>query len=56
MDRKDRTLGNWSLNWEDPFRISQLFSNNAYEIAEVTIEGQIPRINYKYLKKYKPML
>ncbi|XP_050889374.1 uncharacterized protein LOC127094604 [Lathyrus oleraceus] len=32
MDQRDRTLGKWSSNWEGPFRILQVFSNNAYEI------------------------
>lgn len=32
MDQKDNTLGKWSPNWEGPFRIIQVFLNNAYEI------------------------
>lgn len=32
MDKNDKTLGKWSPNWEAPFRIIQVFSNNAYEI------------------------
>lgn len=36
MDRRDKTLGRWSPNWEGPFRIIQAFSNNAYEIEELT--------------------
>lgn len=39
MDKKDRTLGKWSLNWEEPFRIMQAFTNNAYEVEELTPEG-----------------
>lgn len=38
MDRKDMTLGKWSPNWEGPFRISQIFSNNAYKIEKLTHE------------------
>lgn len=35
MDWKDRTLGIWSSNWEGPFQIIEVFSNNAYEIEEL---------------------
>lgn len=56
MDRKDRTLGNWSPNWEGPLIIRQVFSNNAYEIEELTPEGRILRLNGKYLKRYKCIL
>lgn len=50
------TLGKKSLNWECPFQISQVFSINAYEIKEFTLEHRILRINDKYLKEYKHML
>src|SRR6266487_2306422 len=56
MDRKDRILGKWSPNWEGPFKISQIYSNGAYEIEELTSERRILNINGKYLKKYKPTL
>ena len=56
MDRKDKTLGKWSPNWEGPFKIVRVFSNNAYEIEELDSEGRIFRINGKYLKRYKPFL
>lgn len=39
MDQKDKTLGKWSPNWEDPFRNSQMFSNNTYGIEELTPES-----------------
>jgi hypothetical protein len=56
MDRKDRVLGKWSLNWEGPFKIVQVYSNGAYEIEELTPEKCALVINGKYLKKYKPVL
>jgi hypothetical protein len=49
-------LGKWSPNWEAPFKISQIFSNGAYEIEELTPEKRSLNINGKYLKKYKPAL
>ncbi|XP_050897750.1 uncharacterized protein LOC127104611 [Lathyrus oleraceus] len=55
-DRRDKALGKWSPNWEGPFRISQVFSNNAYEIEELSPDSRILRVNGKYLKKYKPKL
>lgn len=56
MDINDRTLGKWSPNWEGPFKILQVFTNNAYEVEELTLEGQVMRINDKYLKQYRPIL
>jgi hypothetical protein len=56
MDRRDRVLGKWSPNWEGPFKISQVFSNGAYEIEELSHEHRTVNMNGKYLKKYKPML
>lgn len=56
MDRKDKTICKWSLNWEGSFRISQVFSNNAYKVKELGPEVRTLRINGKYLNKYKAML
>lgn len=56
LDRKDGALGKWSPNWEGTIRINQVFSNNAYEIEKLGPDGQILRVNGKYLKKYKLML
>ncbi|CAJ2657404.1 unnamed protein product [Trifolium pratense] len=56
MDRRDRVFGKWSPNWEGPFKISQVLSNGAYEIEELTPEKRSVNMNDKYLKKYKPML
>ncbi|CAJ2630140.1 unnamed protein product [Trifolium pratense] len=56
MDRRDRVFGKWSPNWEGPFKISQVLSNGAYEIEELTPERRSVNMNGKYLKKYKPML
>lgn len=39
LDKKDRTLGEWSPNWERPFRVNQVFSNNAYEIEELNSDN-----------------
>jgi hypothetical protein len=56
MDRRDRVFGKWSPNWEGPFKISQVLSNGAYEIQELTAEQRSVNMNGKYLKKYKPSL
>jgi uncharacterized glyoxalase superfamily metalloenzyme YdcJ len=56
MDRKDRVFGKWSPHWEGPFKISQVLSNGAYEIQELTVEQRSVNINGKYLKRYKPLL
>lgn len=41
MDRKDRTLGKWSPNWEGPFKTMQAYTNNTYEVEELTPEDRI---------------
>lgn len=51
MDRKDRTLGKWSPNWEVPFQVIQSFSNSAYEIEKLDVDRRILRVNGKYLEK-----
>lgn len=56
MDQRDRTLGKWSPNLEGPFQINQAFSNNAYEIEELAFHHRIPRLNGKYLKRFKLMI
>ena len=56
MDRNDKVLGKWSPNWEGPFKISQFFSKNAYELEELDSDRRILLVNGKYLKKYKPIL
>jgi hypothetical protein len=54
MDMRDRVFGKWSPNWEGPFKISQVLSNGAYEIQELTSEKRTVNMNGKYLKRYKP--
>ena len=56
MDRNDRVLGKWSPNWEGPFKVLQVFSNNAYEVEELAPDRRILRVNGKYLKRYRPLL
>ncbi|XP_058725880.1 uncharacterized protein LOC131597187 [Vicia villosa] len=56
MDQKYKSLGKWSPYWEGLFKIVQVFTNNAYEIKELSEDCRILRINGKYLKKYKPIL
>jgi hypothetical protein len=56
MDRRDRVFGKWSPHWEGSFKISQVLSNGAYEIQELTAEQRSMNINGKYLKRYKPSL
>ncbi|KAK2366564.1 hypothetical protein QL285_079929 [Trifolium repens] len=56
MDRRDRAFGKWSPHWEGPFKISQVLSNGAYEIQELTLEQRTVNMNGKYLKKYRPSL
>jgi uncharacterized protein YsxB (DUF464 family) len=56
VDRKDRVFGKWSPHWEGPFKISQVLSNGAYEIQELTPEQRTVNMNGKYLKKYRPSL
>src|SRR3954466_10472644 len=56
IDRRNQALGKWSPHLEGPFRILKVFSNNAYEIEELTEDHTILRVNGKYLKRYKPSM
>ncbi|XP_058722767.1 uncharacterized protein LOC131594605 [Vicia villosa] len=56
LNLNDRVLGMWSPNWEGPFKIVRVFSNNAYEVEELAPDRRIFKINGKYLKKYRPVL
>ena len=35
MDKKSKTMGKWSPNWEGPFKIEKVFSGNAYMLVDV---------------------
>ncbi|XP_058764407.1 uncharacterized protein LOC131637856 [Vicia villosa] len=56
MDQKDKSLGKWLPNWEGPLNGVQIFTNNAYEIEELSLDHRVLKVNGKYLKKYRPML
>ncbi|XP_045798024.1 uncharacterized protein LOC123892265 [Trifolium pratense] len=60
MDRRDRVFGKWSPNWEGPFKISQVLSNGAYEIEELTPEKRsdstLQPIIQEFSRKYKKWL
>ncbi|XP_058741292.1 uncharacterized protein LOC131613661 [Vicia villosa] len=56
MDINDRVLGKWSPNWEGPFKVIQVFTNNAYELEELAPDRRVIKVNGKYLKRYKPTL
>lgn len=45
MDRRDRTLGEWSPKWERPFLLIRTFTNNAYEIKEHGMDKRVLRVN-----------
>ncbi|XP_045810889.1 uncharacterized protein LOC123905327 [Trifolium pratense] len=47
MDRRYRVFGKWSPNWEGPFKISQVLSNGAYEIEELTPEKRSVNMHKK---------
>ena len=56
LDTKSKSLGKWSPNWEGPFKILKVLSNNAYMIEEVEGSRVIRSINGKYLKKFRPSI
>ena len=56
IDKKSRTLGKWSPNWEGPFKIEKVFSGNTYALVDVKNGLKIALINGKYLKSYKPVI
>ena len=55
MDKKSKAYGKWSPNWEGPFEIEKVLSNNAYSIRKMG-SGDAWSINGKYLKIYRPAL
>nr|KYP68997.1 Transposon Ty3-I Gag-Pol polyprotein [Cajanus cajan] len=52
MDQKSRDRGKWTYNWEGPFIIERIYSNNAYLIKELNSRNASKVINGKYLKKF----
>jgi len=55
-NKKSMFYGKWSPNWEGPYEVERVFSNNAYAVREVEGNNRIQTINRKYLKKYRPMI
>ena len=55
-DKKSEVLGKWTLNWDGPYVIEKVFSENPYAIQEVNMNSYIGSINGKYLKAYRPMI
>ncbi|XP_057443613.1 uncharacterized protein LOC130735721 [Lotus japonicus] len=56
VDKNDRAYGKWAPNWEGPFKVEKILSNNAYSVKELNGQSRRVTINGKYLKAYKPML
>ena len=54
IDAKDRELGNWSPNWEGPFKVNEILPENAYWLSSLKEELHKRFINGKYLEKYFP--
>jgi hypothetical protein len=48
--------GEWSPNWEGPYRISQCMSGNAYTLKSLEGENFTRALNGKYLRKYYPSI
>ena len=53
---KDRELGKLSPNWEEPFKVHQVLTRNAYWLSSLEGEPHKRFINGKYLKKYFPTM
>ena len=56
VDKRSRTLGKWSPNWEGPFKTESVFSGNAYAFVDLNNGLKIASINGKCLKQYKPTI
>lgn len=56
MDWSCREFGKWSHKWEGLFKITKLFSGNAYALVEINSGYEINSINGKYLKLYRPTI
>jgi hypothetical protein len=54
IESKSNQFGKWSSNWEGPYRIEKVISENSYMVQSVQ-RTSLPRaLNGEYLKKYYP--
>jgi hypothetical protein len=53
---RDPKYGQWSLTWEEPYRISQCAPGNAYILETLEGEKFARALKGKYLKKYYPSI
>ena len=51
---KDSAYGKWSLNWEEPYRITRCVPGNAYFYETLEGEEFNKALNGKHFKKYYP--
>jgi hypothetical protein len=51
--RSDK-FGKWSSSWEEPFRVIQVVSGNAYFMEDLEVHSLPKALNGKYLKCYYP--
>lgn len=45
IEVNSRKFGKWSPNWEGPFEVEKVFSNNAYQILDISTSSRILSIN-----------
>ena len=53
IDKKSRTFGKCFPNWEGPFKIEKVSSENAYALVNINDGLRVASINRKYWKKYE---
>ena len=54
LGMKSNKFGKWSPNWEGPYKIIKVVSDNSYMIETVQGERLSRAVNGRYLKKFYP--
>ncbi|KAL2512858.1 Uncharacterized protein Adt_18458 [Abeliophyllum distichum] len=54
LTSKDPKYGKWSPNWEGPYRVENVLSNEAYHLEDLDGTKHVRSTNEKYLQKYVP--
>jgi hypothetical protein len=53
---RDQKFGKWSPSWEDPYKITQVISGNAYLLQTLQDKDLSKALNSCFLKQYHPCM
>jgi hypothetical protein len=49
---KSNQFGKWSPNWDDPYKVIKVMSDNSYLLETFQVEHLKVAFNGRYLKRY----